>query len=154
MLRGNYTARIDPKGRLKVPTEFRRLIDEKGRLRLSRKAALRSTLYDPAVVAGSTPLVSYAIEHRSRATVAFSRPTPEELFELFGPEVYAAWAALNGAMQHGNTAPLAVMYITVQGRMQRAHGLVSAACWMLWVGVVAPEASKRKPNCLARASLA
>jgi MraZ protein len=29
MLRGNYTARIDPKGRLKVPTPFRRLIDEK-----------------------------------------------------------------------------------------------------------------------------
>ena len=29
MLRGNYTARIDVKGRLKVPTEFRRLIDEK-----------------------------------------------------------------------------------------------------------------------------
>jgi MraZ protein len=28
MLRGNYTARIDPKGRLKVPTPFRRLIDE------------------------------------------------------------------------------------------------------------------------------
>lgn len=29
MLRGNYTARIDPKGRLKVPTPFRRLIEEK-----------------------------------------------------------------------------------------------------------------------------
>src|SRR6476619_965663 len=29
MLRGNYTARIDNKGRLKIPTEFRRLIDEK-----------------------------------------------------------------------------------------------------------------------------
>lgn len=29
MLRGNYTARIDVKGRLKVPTEFRRLIEEK-----------------------------------------------------------------------------------------------------------------------------
>src|SRR4030088_2755313 len=29
MLRGNYTARIDAKGRLKVPTPFRRLIDEK-----------------------------------------------------------------------------------------------------------------------------
>ena len=29
MLRGNYTARIDAKGRLKVPTQFRRLIDEK-----------------------------------------------------------------------------------------------------------------------------
>ena len=29
MLRGNYTARIDIKGRLKVPTEFRRLIEEK-----------------------------------------------------------------------------------------------------------------------------
>ena len=29
MLRGNYTARIDAKGRLKVPTEFRRLIEEK-----------------------------------------------------------------------------------------------------------------------------
>ncbi|HXD31290.1 MAG TPA: hypothetical protein VN643_09245 [Pyrinomonadaceae bacterium] len=29
MLRGNYTARIDPKGRLKVPTPFRRLIDER-----------------------------------------------------------------------------------------------------------------------------
>jgi len=29
MLRGNYTARIDGKGRLKVPTQFRRLIDEK-----------------------------------------------------------------------------------------------------------------------------
>ena len=29
MLRGNYTARIDVKGRLKVPTQFRRLIDEK-----------------------------------------------------------------------------------------------------------------------------
>lgn len=27
MLRGNYTARIDPKGRLKVPTPFRRLIE-------------------------------------------------------------------------------------------------------------------------------
>ena len=29
MLRGNYTARIDAKGRLKVPTAFRRLIEEK-----------------------------------------------------------------------------------------------------------------------------
>jgi MraZ protein len=29
MLRGSYTARIDVKGRLKVPTEFRRLIEEK-----------------------------------------------------------------------------------------------------------------------------
>ena len=29
MLRGNYTARIDAKGRLKVPTQFRRLINEK-----------------------------------------------------------------------------------------------------------------------------
>jgi MraZ protein len=29
MLRGNYTARIDPKGRLKVPTPFRRLVEEK-----------------------------------------------------------------------------------------------------------------------------
>jgi len=29
MLRGNYTARIDAKGRLKVPTQFRRLIEEK-----------------------------------------------------------------------------------------------------------------------------
>jgi MraZ protein len=29
MLRGNHTARIDAKGRLKVPTQFRRLIDEK-----------------------------------------------------------------------------------------------------------------------------
>jgi MraZ protein len=29
MLRGNYTARIDVKGRLKVPTPFRRLIAEK-----------------------------------------------------------------------------------------------------------------------------
>ncbi len=29
MLRGNYTARIDPKGRLKVPTGFRRYIEEK-----------------------------------------------------------------------------------------------------------------------------
>ena len=29
MLRGNYTARIDSKGRLKVPTAFRRLIEEK-----------------------------------------------------------------------------------------------------------------------------
>src|ERR1044072_1217568 len=29
MLRGNYTARIDAKGRLKVPTPFRRLLDEK-----------------------------------------------------------------------------------------------------------------------------
>ena len=29
MLRGNYTARIDVKGRLKVPTEFRRLMEEK-----------------------------------------------------------------------------------------------------------------------------
>jgi MraZ protein len=29
MLRGNYTARIDLKGRLKVPTAFRRLIEEK-----------------------------------------------------------------------------------------------------------------------------
>lgn len=28
MLRGNYTARIDAKGRLKVPTPFRRLIEE------------------------------------------------------------------------------------------------------------------------------
>ncbi|MFN2454191.1 MAG: division/cell wall cluster transcriptional repressor MraZ [Pyrinomonadaceae bacterium] len=28
MLRGNYTARIDSKGRLKVPTSFRRLIEE------------------------------------------------------------------------------------------------------------------------------
>jgi MraZ protein len=29
MLRGNYTARIDSKGRLKVPTPFRRIIGEK-----------------------------------------------------------------------------------------------------------------------------
>lgn len=29
MLRGNYTARIDSKGRLKIPTQFRRLIEEK-----------------------------------------------------------------------------------------------------------------------------
>ena len=29
MLRGNYTARIDVKGRLKVPTQFRRPIEEK-----------------------------------------------------------------------------------------------------------------------------
>ena len=29
MLRGNYTARIDLKGRLKVPTAFRRFIEEK-----------------------------------------------------------------------------------------------------------------------------
>ena len=29
MLRGNYTARIDSKGRLKIPTPFRRLIEEK-----------------------------------------------------------------------------------------------------------------------------
>jgi transcriptional regulator MraZ len=29
MLRGNYTARIDAKGRLKLPTQFRRLIEEK-----------------------------------------------------------------------------------------------------------------------------
>lgn len=28
MLRGNYTARIDSKGRLKVPTPFRRLIEQ------------------------------------------------------------------------------------------------------------------------------
>lgn len=28
MLRGNYTARIDEKGRLKIPTVFRRLIEE------------------------------------------------------------------------------------------------------------------------------
>jgi len=63
-------------------------------------------------------------------------------------------SALNGAMQHGNTDPLAVMYITVQGRIQRAHGRVST-CWCtLWAGVVAPEAWKWRPNCLARASLA
>jgi MraZ protein len=29
MLRGNYTARIDEKGRLKIPTHFRRRIEEK-----------------------------------------------------------------------------------------------------------------------------
>jgi MraZ protein len=29
MLRGNYTARIDSKGRLKIPTPFRRLVEEK-----------------------------------------------------------------------------------------------------------------------------
>ena len=29
MLRGNYTARIDSKGRLKVPTLFRRFVEEK-----------------------------------------------------------------------------------------------------------------------------
>jgi MraZ protein len=29
MLRGNYTARIDSKGRLKIPTPFRRQIEEK-----------------------------------------------------------------------------------------------------------------------------
>src|SRR6266404_1676766 len=29
MLRGNYTARIDSKGRLKVPTLFRRYVEEK-----------------------------------------------------------------------------------------------------------------------------
>ena len=29
MLRGNYTARIDDKGRLKVPTQFRRFVEEK-----------------------------------------------------------------------------------------------------------------------------
>lgn len=29
MLRGNYTAKIDSKGRLKIPTPFRRLVEEK-----------------------------------------------------------------------------------------------------------------------------
>lgn len=29
MLRGNYTARLDPKGRLKIPTVFRRFVTEK-----------------------------------------------------------------------------------------------------------------------------
>ncbi|HEX8709805.1 MAG TPA: division/cell wall cluster transcriptional repressor MraZ [Pyrinomonadaceae bacterium] len=29
MLRGNYTARIDSKGRLKIPTPFRRFVEEK-----------------------------------------------------------------------------------------------------------------------------
>lgn len=29
MLRGNYTARIDSKGRLKIPTGFRRIIEER-----------------------------------------------------------------------------------------------------------------------------
>jgi MraZ protein len=29
MLRGNYTARIDSKGRLKIPTQFRRIVEEK-----------------------------------------------------------------------------------------------------------------------------
>src|ERR1700749_2783206 len=29
MLRGNYTARVDAKGRLKIPTAFRRYIEEK-----------------------------------------------------------------------------------------------------------------------------
>lgn len=29
MLRGNYTARIDEKGRLKIPTHFRRKVEEK-----------------------------------------------------------------------------------------------------------------------------
>jgi MraZ protein len=29
MLRGNYTARIDEKGRLKIPTTFRRYVEEK-----------------------------------------------------------------------------------------------------------------------------
>ena len=29
MLRGNYTARIDSKGRLKIPTAFRRVIEER-----------------------------------------------------------------------------------------------------------------------------
>ncbi|MCA1633583.1 MAG: hypothetical protein LC802_07670 [Acidobacteria bacterium] len=29
MLRGNYTARMDSKGRLKVPTAFRRFLEEK-----------------------------------------------------------------------------------------------------------------------------
>ena len=29
MLRGNYTARVDSKGRLKIPTSFRRYIEEK-----------------------------------------------------------------------------------------------------------------------------
>ncbi len=29
MLRGNYTARIDSKGRLKIPTPFRRLIEDR-----------------------------------------------------------------------------------------------------------------------------
>src|SRR5438270_14088529 len=29
MLRGNYTARIDSKGRLKIPTPFRRQVEEK-----------------------------------------------------------------------------------------------------------------------------
>ena len=28
MLRGNYTARIDPKGRLKIPTPYRRYLEE------------------------------------------------------------------------------------------------------------------------------
>jgi transcriptional regulator MraZ len=31
MLRGNYTARIDSKGRLKVPTPFRRTVEEHGK---------------------------------------------------------------------------------------------------------------------------
>ena len=29
MLRGNYTARVDPKGRLKIPAEYRRHIEQK-----------------------------------------------------------------------------------------------------------------------------
>src|SRR5688572_32082715 len=29
MLRGNYTARLDEKGRLKIPTAFRRYVEEK-----------------------------------------------------------------------------------------------------------------------------
>src|ERR671929_14597 len=29
MLRGNYTARVDEKGRLKIPTAFRRYVEEK-----------------------------------------------------------------------------------------------------------------------------
>lgn len=31
MLRGNYTARMDPKGRLKIPTAFLRTIEERGK---------------------------------------------------------------------------------------------------------------------------
>jgi hypothetical protein len=56
--------------------------------------------------------------------------------------IEAKLSALNGAMQHGNTEPLAVIYITVQGRMQRDQGCVSTVCCRLWPGVVAPEASK------------
>ncbi len=59
----------------------------------------------------------------------------------------------NGAMQHGNARPLAVKYISDQGRRQSDQGEPSSAFFKLRPGSdAAPEALKVMPSERARSS--